>query len=130
MAKILLVDDDQVLLKLYSTKLTADQHQVEIAVNGEDGIQKLSSFIPDVIILDLLMPKFNGFSFIETLKKDAKLAQIPIIVFSSVASQDQIERLKALGVSHYLNKVETSPTQLVEAINQVLSPAPSPQPAE
>lgn len=128
MAKIILIDDDAVLLKLYSTRLMADKHQVEIATNGEEGINTLKKFTPDVIVLDLLMPKLNGFSFIETIRKDPKMAKIPIIIFSSVASQEQIDRLKKMGISTILNKIEVTPTQLVQVINQHLTPSPSTNP--
>ena len=105
MANVLLIDDDTVLLKLYSTRLKADKHNVEVATNGEEGIEKLKSFRPDVIVLDLLMPKINGFSFIESIRQEPKNLQIPIIVFSSVASQEQLNRLHELGIKTTLNKI-------------------------
>lgn len=126
MARIILIDDDQVLLKLYSTRLAADKHQVFTASNGEEGLQLVSQQIPDIILLDLLMPKLNGFKFIEELKKNPQTKNIPIIVFSSVANQEQVQRLNQLGVSTFLNKIDVTPTQLVNVINQQLS-SPPPQ---
>ena len=122
MARILLIDDDSVLLKLYSTRLTADKHIVDTAANGEEGYEKIRLARPDVIVLDLLMPKVNGFTFLETLNKYPDLQKIPKIIFSSVANQEQIERLKALGIKIFLNKIETTPTQLVGVINQIIGP--------
>ena len=124
MANILLIDDDTVLLKLYSTRLLADNHQVKIATNGEEGINILKEFTPHVIILDLLMPKLNGFKFIESIRQTPRLANIPIIIFSSVANQEQIDRLRSLGVQAILNKIDVTPTQLVTIINQHLTPSP------
>ena len=124
MAKILLIDDDPVLLKLYSTKLTSDSHQVVVASNGEEGLAKLTQFNPQLIILDLLMPKINGFAFLKNLKANATTQKIPVIVFSSVANNEQIKRLKQLGVNTYLNKTDTTPTQLVTTINKLLGSAP------
>jgi CheY-like chemotaxis protein len=123
MANVLLIDDDSVILKLYSTKLTADGHTVQSATNGEDGLALLQRFKPDVIMVDLLMPKLNGFSFIETLNHNPITRQIPKIVFSSVANQEQINRLTGLGVTAFLNKIDTTPTQLVQIMNQVLTQA-------
>ena len=123
MAIILLIDDDSVLLKLYSTKLTADGHSVETASNGEEGLAKVALIKPDVVVLDLLMPKINGFTFIEKLNLSPETKAIPKIVFSSVANQEQINRLNALGVTAYLNKIETTPTQLVGVINQMVKPS-------
>lgn len=128
MAKILIIDDDAVLLKLYSTRLKADNHQVETAIDGQEGLQKLKQFAPDVVVLDLLMPKLNGFKFIESMKQSPQTANIPVIVFSSVASNEQVERLKQMGVTKYLNKVDTTPTQLVQEINQQLPQQQNQQP--
>ena len=130
MARILLIDDDTILLKLYSTKLTADKHQVATATNGEEGLIQVKKFQPNIIILDLLMPKLNGFAFLEMLNQDPVTKAIPLIVFSSVANQEQINRLTQLGIDTYLNKTDTTPTQLVNIINQKLSSqtqAPQPQ---
>ena len=120
MAKILLIDDDPVLLKLYSTRLAADGHQVDTANNGETAIDQLTVSKPDLIVADLLMPKLNGFSFLEYLNSHSEYANIVKIVFSSVVNEEQIGRLSTLGVSKYLNKTDTTPTQLVEIINSYL----------
>ena len=128
MANVLLIDDDTVLLKLYSTRLKADKHVVEIATNGAEGLEKLKNFHPDVIVLDLLMPKINGFIFIETIRKNTQYQQIPVIVFSSVASQEQLDRLKQLGIKTTLNKIDVTPTQLVDVISKHLTPSPNPNP--
>lgn len=120
MAKILLIDDDPVLLKLYSTRLLADNHQVENAIHGEAALETLKTFIPDLIVLDLLMPKLNGFAFLEQINQLPQFAKTKKIVFSSVVNQEQIARLKDLGVDKYLNKIETTPTQLVFEINSML----------
>lgn len=121
MANVLLVDDDQVLLKLYSTRLSADKHQVMTASNGEEGLELLKQQTPDIVLLDLLMPKLNGFKFIETIKQNPTTAHIPVIVFSSVANQKQVDRLNQLGVTTFLNKIDVTPTQLVAVINQLLN---------
>jgi CheY-like chemotaxis protein len=121
MAKILLIDDDAVLLKLYSTRMLSDHHQVKTAMNGEEGLRAVAQFKPDVIVLDLLMPKINGFTFIETLQQHPVYKHIHVIVFSSVASHEQIDRLTKLGITTFLNKTETTPTQLVSAINHYIT---------
>lgn len=121
MAKILLVDDDSVLLRLYSTKFVNEGHEVKTALNGQEALDIVKTYIPDVMVLDLLMPKLNGFTFIEMVRTDARLRQVPIIVFSSVVNDEQIARLKTMGISDYLNKTDTTPTQLVQLINQKLT---------
>ena len=120
MANILLIDDDPVLLKLYSTRLSTDGHQVSIANNGESAIELLSAIHPDLIVVDLLMPKLNGFSFLEYINSQPQYAGVAKIVFSSVVNEEQINRLKTLKISKYLNKTDTTPTQLVEVIKSLL----------
>ncbi len=122
MPRVLLIDDDSVLLTLYGTKLTADGYTVDTANNGEEGWQKISLNLPNVIVLDLLMPKVNGFTFLEKLQQNESTQAIPKVVFSSVANQEQLSRLNQLGVKFYLNKIETTPTQLVSVINQLVGP--------
>jgi CheY-like chemotaxis protein len=132
MANIMLIDDDPVLLKLYSTRLSSDGHQVTVAGNGEVAIDLLKTDIPDIIVVDLLMPKLNGFSFLEYLNSHPQYDKTIRMVFSSVVNQEQIARLTDLRVAKYLNKIDTTPTQLVEAINNLLPqgvispPAPPP----
>jgi len=120
MAKILLIDDDPVLLKLYSTRLMSDNHEVSTANNGEAAIEILKNLNPDLIVADLLMPKLNGFSFLEYLNTQPQFDHTVRIVFSSVVNQEQIDRLENLKVSKYLNKTDTTPTQLVDVINSLL----------
>jgi CheY-like chemotaxis protein len=123
MANILLVDDDSVLLKLYSTRLEADGHKVVTATNGEIALQQLTTYKPDVIVLDLLMPKMNGFEFLEQLSVDPVMKAIPKIVFSSVSKAEQVARLENLGITHALNKIDVTPTQLVATIQSLIAPA-------
>ncbi len=123
MANILLIDDDSVLLKLYSTRLEADNHRVVTATNGEIALQHLTTYKPDVIVLDLLMPKMNGFEFLEKLSLDPVTKAIPKIVFSSVSKAEQVARLENLGITHALNKIDVTPTQLVATIASLLPPA-------
>ena len=121
MAKILLVDDDPVLLKLYDTRLEKDGHEVSVTTNGEEALETLKNFSADLIILDLMMPKVNGFKFLEQVKKNENTKSIPIIVFSSLIRPEQVEYLKKLGVKDTINKIDVTPTQLVETINKTLS---------
>ena len=121
MARILLIDDDMVLLTLYKTRLVADGHEVQTAQNGEDGFALAKKNQPDLVVLDLLMPKLNGFSLLEQIRADEQLKDLHIVVFSSVALGEQLERLSTLGVTTCLNKITTTPTQLVSIVQEQLA---------
>lgn len=120
MANILLVDDDPVLLKLYKTRLERDKHVVEICGDGQSALELLKSFKADVIILDLMMPKVNGFKFLEQFKDNSQINTIPVIVFSSLIRPEQAEFLKKQGVKETINKIDVTPTQLVETITRII----------
>jgi CheY-like chemotaxis protein len=120
MANILLVDDDPILLKLYKTRLERDKHTVQISPDGEDALNVLTKFKADIIILDLMMPKINGFKFLEKYRQLEAYKNIPVIVFSSLIRPDQAEYLKKMGVLETINKIDVTPTQLVETINKTL----------
>lgn len=120
MANILLVDDDPVLLKLYKTRLERDKHVVEICGDGEAALTLLDTFKADIIILDLMMPKVNGFKFLEHFKSNEKIKSIPIVVFSSLIRPEQADFLKKQGVKETINKIDVTPTQLVETINRII----------
>lgn len=123
MAKILLIDDDPVLLKLYTTRLEADKHDVKNCNNGEDALSVLKEFRPELVVVDLMMPKLNGFQFVEAVKNNPDTKNIPVLIFSSMANPQSLE-LKSKGVAGVLNKVDITPTQLVETINTLLKKAP------
>lgn len=121
MANILLVDDDPVLSRLYKTRFEKDNHTVLVSSNGEDALKVLLEFKADIIILDLMMPKVNGFKFLEQFKTNAKMNTIPIIVFSSLIRPEQAEFLKKQGVRDTINKIDVTPTQLVETVNNIIA---------
>lgn len=93
------------------------------ATNGEIALQQLTTYKPDIIVLDLLMPKMNGFEFLEQLSTDPVMKAIPKIVFSSVSKAEQVARLENLGITHALNKIDVTPTQLVATIQSLITPA-------
>ena len=77
MAKILLVDDDTLLLRMYLKKLENDGYDVEYAVDGDAGLDKAKKFKPDLILLDIMMPKVNGYEVLKSLKSDDTTKNIP-----------------------------------------------------
>jgi CheY-like chemotaxis protein len=120
MGNVLLIDDDPVLCKLYKTRLETDHHRVEVSSDGQQALDILKTFKADVIILDLMMPRVNGFRFLEQVNLDPALKSIPVIVFSSLIRPEQVEYLQKLGVKTTINKIDVTPTQLVATINQTI----------
>src|ERR1035437_1690102 len=123
MAKILLVEDDAILVEMYQAKFELEGHEIEIATNGEECLQKLDHFIPELILLDILMPKLNGFHVLKEIKKRPALRQIPVILLTNLGEAEvdmNRELATALGVSDYLIKSHHTPDEVVLKVVKVL----------
>jgi len=120
MAKILIVEDDQTLVRMYQTKLTLEGFEVEVSFDGKVGLEKLKDFSPDLILLDLAMPKMDGFEFLEHLSKEEKWKKIPVLILTNLGQEPDVEKAKALGAKDYLIKVDLTPKQVVDKVKQYL----------
>lgn len=101
---VLLIEDDHFFQKFYATKLRDSNITVEVASNGEEGIVKMKESHFDVILLDLIMPKMNGFDVLEHMSKDQALKRVPVLIFSTLGQESDIEKAKQLGARDYMNK--------------------------
>lgn len=118
--KILLVEDEEVLSKVLQEKLSKTGDDVAIAADGEAAITVAKSFNPDVIVLDLLLPKRSGFEVLEILKADEALKNIPVIVVSNLGEDSDVKRALALGAADYYVKSEHPINEIIEKIKNVL----------
>lgn len=116
-AKILLVEDDAILVEMYQAKFELEGHEIQIATNGEECLNVLNEFTPELILLDILMPKLNGFHVLKEIKKRPTLRQIPVILLTNLGEQEvdmNRELAQALGVNDYLIKSHHTPDEVVE----------------
>ena len=121
MTKVLLVEDDPLIIRLYQKTLTLEGYEVETAENGLIGLQKLSAFQPDVIMLDIMMPTMNGIEFLEKTKGGEQEKGVPVIVLTNVADSDVTLNAAAQGAALVLIKSQTEPDDVVAAVKGVLS---------
>src|SRR3989344_3994730 len=122
MAKILLIDDDPLLVRMYQKKLENDGYIVSTASDGEQGLVKIGEFQPDLILLDIMMPKMNGLLMLKKLKENPQTAQIPVIMLTNVGSSDQdAEQGLELGAVAYLVKAVNRPSAVVSKVKEILS---------
>jgi CheY-like chemotaxis protein len=124
MKRILIIDDDEVVLRLYQTALTRQGFQVDAAKDGLAGITELRKSPPDLVLLDLMMPKFTGVDVLKFIRGDAALKTLPVILLSNSFMNDMAGQAVALGVQRALLKVRCSPHYLVALINEVLAGQP------
>ena len=118
---ILLVDDDLTLREMYEERLKAEGFEIIQAVNGEEALAKAKESMPNVILLDIMMPKINGFDVLKQLKANEELKAIPVIILTALI-QD-VDRLqgKKLGAVDYIFKSETMPGEVIDKIKKVLA---------
>lgn len=124
MAKIMIVEDDAILVEMYQAKFELEGHEVTIANNGEECLQILEEKTPELILLDILMPKINGFHVLKEIKKRPNLRQIPVILLTNLGEAEvdmNRELASALGVSDYLIKSHHTPDEVVEKVVKILS---------
>lgn len=118
--KILLIEDDKFFQKFYATKLKENQVEVEVAGDGEEGLMKMKSVNPNLVLLDLIMPKMDGFAVLTARSQDENLKKIPVIVFSTLGQEKDIQNAQKLGANGYINKGFFDFNSMVATINQVM----------
>ena len=120
MTKILLVEDDPLMSRMYMRVLKYEGFDVDFAENGEDGVAKAKSFKPDLILLDVMMSKMDGFKALEEIKADLNTKDIPVVMLTNLAGeQDQKSALKK-GAIKYLIKSNYKPKEVVQIVNDLL----------
>ncbi|OGK10146.1 hypothetical protein A2767_05700 [Candidatus Roizmanbacteria bacterium RIFCSPHIGHO2_01_FULL_35_10] len=121
MKKILIIEDDLILLQMYETKFKHAGFEVETALDGVAGLEKIKIDKPDFVLLDIVMPKLNGKALFEKVRFDPELQKIPIAILTNVENpKDRVELLNK-GVVEYFIKSETTPAQVVEKVQTILS---------
>lgn len=118
MKKILIIEDEEIIYSLLQRKLSNAGYQVAVAKDGEEGLKILREQRPDLVLLDIIMPKKNGFEVLEAIQKDNNLKTIPVIVISNSGQPVELERAKALGVKDCLIKTEFDPQDVFEKVKK------------
>jgi len=118
--KVLIIEDDRFLSKIYASKLSKEGIEADFALDGEEGLEKAKAGKPKLILLDLIMPKMDGFAVLEAMAADASLKKIPVIVLSNLGQDEDIERAKKLGAKDFLVKSDSSIQAVVEKIKTYL----------
>ncbi|MDP2926546.1 MAG: response regulator [bacterium] len=121
MKKILIIEDEEIMLDLIRRKMTSEGYEVIVARDGEEGLRLIKEGQPDLILLDLIMPKKDGFSVMAEVQKDEVSKKIPIIIVSNSGQPVELSRAKELGARDWLVKTEFDPRELVEKVRNILS---------
>lgn len=118
--KILIVDDDQLLLNIYTQKFTKGGFEVAVSTKGEEALEKLrGGFEPDILLLDVVMPSLDGFDLLEKMKEEKLIKKASVIMLTNQGQKSDTERADKLGVSGYIMKANTTPSEVLSRISEI-----------
>lgn len=118
--KILIVEDDPTLLEMYSLKFQEEGFNYFTATDGDQGLEIALKELPQVILLDIMMPKMDGFAVLVELRKNPQTKNLPVLMLSNLGQKDDVEKGKKLGANDYIIKASMTPSQVVEKIKSYL----------
>ena len=117
---VLFVEDDPSVAQMYKLKLELDGYQVQIATDGEAALQMATQAPPDIIFLDIRLPKLDGLAVLEALRADERTRQVPVVILSNYSERELVERGLKLGALEYLIKSQTTPAKLTAGVESWL----------
>lgn len=120
MTKIAIIEDDPVINQMYRMKFEADGFNVELADNGQAGIELVKSFRPDIILLDLGMPEMNGAEALAVIRGEPWGKEIPVIILTNLGEEESPKELRTLGIHSYIVKADLTPRQVVSRVKDAL----------
>lgn len=121
MSHILIVEDDQFLAAAYKLKFEKENFKVTIAQDGQEALNFLQNELPDLILLDLVMPVKDGFAVLSDVKESERLRDIPVIIASNLGQEEEIQKGIAMGAIDYVVKSNTSLDEIVKKVNAAIS---------
>lgn len=115
--KILIVEDEDFIAEMYKIKFESDGYEVELASDGIEGVKKAYNFMPDLILLDLMMPHKDGYQTLKELKEEEKTKNLKVFILSNLGQKEEIDKGMELGADGFFVKAHLTPTQLLEKVN-------------
>jgi CheY-like chemotaxis protein len=119
---VLFVDDDASVAQMYRLKLELDGYNVEVAADGLVALEKARALHPDIIFLDIRLPKMDGLAVLEALRADTSTASIPVVILSNWNEKELVERGVKLGALDHMIKSQTTPARLAQRLKDLLKP--------
>ena len=121
MIKVLIVEDDPLMSRMYQKIFTFEKYEVEMAADGEEALAKVATATPTVILLDVMMPKMNGLQVLEKLKADPATKNIPVIMLTNLAGQQDAETALSKGAVKYIVKSEHEPKEIADMVQEIVA---------
>jgi len=114
--KILIIEDEEILLDLLQKKLTQVGYKVSIAKDGVEGMEEVGKEIPDLILLDIVMPRMGGFEVMKELQKREEFSKIPIVIISNSGQPVELDLAQKLGAKDWLIKTDFDPQEVLDKV--------------
>ena len=121
MQKILIIEDDPFLSEMYAAKFNQAGFEVGVAADGQEGLEKIEKERPDLILLDIVLPKADGFDVLEKIKKNEELEKIPVILLTNLGQKDDVEKGLKMGALEYIIKAHFTPSAVVAKVKEILA---------
>jgi DNA-binding response OmpR family regulator len=119
-SKIAIVEDDIAIVQMYQLKFRAEGYEVAFAEDGEQGLQLIEEFQPDIVLLDLMMPVMNGTEVLKKLRKEDWGKDLKVIVLTNMSESEAPDEMNELGVEEYIVKSDLTPKEVTAKIKQAL----------
>ncbi len=120
MTKIAIIEDDAVISQMYRMKFEADGFDVQLANNGERGVDMVESYNPDIILMDLQMPEMGGEEALTIIRKKEWGKTVPVIILTNLGEEEAPKGIRDLGIHSYIVKAELTPRQVVQRVKEAL----------
>ena len=117
--KILIVEDEKFMNTILQSNLAQAGFQLQMANNGEEAFEVMGNFVPDLILLDIIMPVVDGFTFLEQIKQNEKLQNIPVIVLTGLSQNEAKEKAMNLGALDFMIKTDFSLQDIIDRVKMV-----------
>jgi two-component system chemotaxis response regulator CheY len=122
MSRILIVEDNAALQKIYVTLLTKEGYDVEFACDGKQALEKASAKPPDLILLDMMMPNLDGVGFLRAYDLKNKHPDVKVVIFSNTELPEKVKEARELGALRYMTKYNFTPKDMIAMIREMLGP--------
>jgi CheY-like chemotaxis protein len=116
MIKVLIVEDEQLVARMFQKTLEPNGFEVQVVHNGEEGYKKMKSWHPDIVLMDVMMPKMNGLEALEVMKKDEEISHIPVVIMTNLSASHDGEAALAKGAAAYWVKKDAQPATFAEKV--------------
>ena len=120
MFKVLIVEDDKFLSEMYAAKLTEAGFEMEAAYDGQEGFRMIGDLKPDLVLLDIVLPKMDGFEILRQVKANPDLKNMKIVALTNLGQKEEVEKGLTLGADDYIIKAHFTPTEVVAKVKKLL----------